>query len=300
MKEELATQCNTSAAIFREICNGCLRVIGDLYRYPKYRPDDWNSWNDAKARLKKYINKCVTHNKLLEKKLFQALWSAICEDGKHDHLKISPLHLWVRVAVANDPVWQCESCGRSHLYYAGGICTNCLGELPTLPNKNCTDLYERNYYATEAVNKRQPLRLHCEELTGQTDDQAERQRHFRNIVVNIGEQERDFIPVVDIIDILSVTTTMEVGIDIGSLMAVVMANMPPMRFNYQQRAGRAGRRGQAFAIVLTLCRGNSHDEFYYQHPEKITGDPPPVPFLSMSQVEIVQRLLAMLRMNMRY
>jgi ATP-dependent helicase YprA (DUF1998 family) len=75
-------------------------------------------------------------------------------------------------------------------------------------------------------------------------------------------------------------------------MAVVMANMPPMRFNYQQRAGRGGRRGQAFAIVLTLCRGRSHDEFYYRHPEKITGDPPPVPFLSMPQVEIVQRLLA--------
>lgn len=291
--KKLAVQCKLSPEVFIEICNGCLRVIGDLYRYPtKYPIDDWNSWQDAKARLKEYVNKCVTHNKLSERELFNALWSAICQHGKHDHLKINPLHLWVRVAAPHDLVWQCTSCGRPHLHRAGGICTNCRTELPTSPNKKCTDLYARHYYATEAVNKRQPVRLHCEELTGQTDDQAERQRHFRNIVVNIGEQDRDFIPVVDTIDILSVTTTMEVGIDIGSLMAVVMANMPPMRFNYQQRAGRAGRRGQPFAIVLTICRGNSHDEFYYQHPEKITGDRPPVPFLSMSQIEIARRLLA--------
>lgn len=290
--DKLAVQCKLSPEVFLEIANGCLRVIGDLYRYPEYTVEDWNSWQDAKARLKKYVKQCVTHNKLSEKQLQDALWSAICQHGKHEHLKINPLHLWVRVAVPEDLVWQCTSCGRPHLHRAGGICTNCLAELPTLPNKQCTNLHARNYYATEAVNKRQPIRLHCEELTGQTDDQAERQRHFRNIVVNIGEQRRQFIPVVDTIDILSVTTTMEVGIDIGSLMAVVMANMPPMRFNYQQRAGRAGRRGQAFAIVLTICRGNSHDEFYYKHPEKITGDPPPVPFLSMSQVEIARRLLA--------
>ena len=289
---KLAKQCHISSELFTDICNGCLRVIGDLYRYPKYHVDDWNNWNDAKARLKKYVTKCVTHNKLSENQLFEALWSAICHEGNHNHLKINPLHLWVKVAISDDPVWQCTSCGRPHLYSSGGICTNCISVLPTAPNKTCTDLYARNYYATEAANKRQPVRLHCEELTGQTDDQAERQRHFRNIVVNIGEQQRDFIPVVDTIDILSVTTTMEVGIDIGSLMAVVMANMPPMRFNYQQRAGRAGRRGQPFAVALTLCRGRSHDEFYYRHPEKITGDPPPVPFLSMSQFEITRRLLA--------
>ena len=198
--EQLAIKCGLSPSVFESICDGCLRILGELYRYPKepqdYPLDDWKDWGDARPKFRKYIKECAKACGISEQELQQTLKSAICECGQHYHFKLNPRHLSVRVAVPQDPVWQCEFCQRPHLHRAGGICTNtnCLVNLSAKPNKICADLYDRNYFASQAVNKRQPLRLHCEELTGQTDDQAERQRHFRNIIVNFDEQERDFIP----------------------------------------------------------------------------------------------------------
>ena len=186
--------------------------------------------------------------------------------------------------------YECPDCRRIHLHASGGICTECLAPLSApKPMSSARGLGSPDYYTFLATQAGPLFRLNCEELTGQTNkaDARKRQRLFQDVCLPNGE-----IPLTDIVDLLSVTTTMEAGVDIGSLLAVMMANMPPMRFNYQQRVGRAGRRGAGLSIALTLCRGRSHDDYYFQRSERITADPPPQPYVDMRQDTILKRVLA--------
>lgn len=60
-------------------------------------------------------------------------------------------------------------------------------------------------------------------------------------------------------NVLSSTTTMELGIDIGGLNGVLLGNVPPGPANHRQRAGRAGRRSDGSAIVVTYSRDSDYD-----------------------------------------
>ncbi|MBR3924331.1 MAG: hypothetical protein IKJ45_14535, partial [Kiritimatiellae bacterium] len=71
------------------------------------------------------------------------------------------------------------------------------------------------------------------------------------------------------VNILSCSTTFEMGIDLGSLNRVFLSNMPPATANYKQRAGRAGRRAGAMPFILSFSGNSAHDRYYFDHPGEL-------------------------------
>ncbi|OLO07442.1 hypothetical protein BTW08_11730 [Salinicola sp. MH3R3-1] len=303
-----------SPEIFRQVCDSVLRILAEenqLDPIPWDRPA--NGWQyhqptgaanegPKKKRVYSYLLKVASNHgiNLEELREFVAQAFKIHAPGVDLWAVVKLEKLWVRVVQPEGHPWECKNCGQIHWQASAGVCSRCLSNLEVQPNGKASaeQIEEQHYYAYEAKDESSTFRIHSEELTGQTQNQAQRQRHFRDIffddetIEEIGK--RKVLENVDAIDFLSVTTTMEVGVDIGSLQAIMQANMPPERFNYQQRVGRAGRKGQAFSVAFTFCRGQTHDRIHFDHPREMTGGVPPQPRLAMGDDQriLAERLIA--------
>ena len=262
-----------------EFLDAFVRILGDFFRYddPEGKPlspiDNYDGRCGFKEEWKNYISKIGVN----ETSLGHALNAVIIDIFGDVKLDISKLSF--KKKRPTELYYKCKQCGRVHLHWGGGRCTNtnCCHQLNDAITGEIQELHNNNFISYDIeIEPRNACRIHTEELTGQTDDQTTRLLDFKGIILGDDEEKAREI------DMLNVTTTMEVGVDIGSLLAVYQGNMPPTRYNYQQRVGRGGRSGQPFSTAFTFCRGRSHDLHYYENAtDEITGGLPAAPKLSV-------------------
>ena len=90
-------------------------------------------------------------------------------------------------------------------------------------------------------------------------------------------------------NVLSSTTTLELGIDIGGLNGVLMGNVPPGKANYLQRAGRAGRRADGSSVVTTFARPRPYDREVFQRIGDYLDAPIRQPVVLLDRERVARR-----------
>lgn len=177
----------------------------------------------------------------------------------------------------NSPWFICDRCGTITPISVKGICPtfNCNGNLEPIDARNRDEILKNHY--RYLYTKISPVKMTSHEHTAQLTT---------NYASNI--QQR-FIK--GEINVLSCSTTFELGVDLGELEAIFLRNVPPEPSNYIQRAGRAGRRLDTIGFTLTFAQLRSHDLTYFKEPEKMVEGRIKPPAVEIRNEKIISRHL---------
>ncbi len=178
---------------------------------------------------------------------------------------------WLPAADGHLPM-VCDTCRQVWWHSVAGVCSSyrCQGTLrPVGKDELAEDHYARLY------RELAPIGLSVEEHTAQW--KASKASSLQDEFVR-GE-----------LNVLSCSTTFELGVDVGEVQAVLLRNVPPGPANYIQRAGRAGRRTDSAALVVTFAQRRNHDLYYFQNPPALIEGKISPPFIRLDNAAIVRR-----------
>ncbi len=192
-----------------------------------------------------------------------------------DARRLNPAWWRVRSVDPDHKLYRCNTCGRIQVMGVRRICIrhNCPGRLV---ESSLADMQPNHYRLL--YESKLPGKLRVEEHTAQID--KEKAREFQR-AFKAGQ-----------IQVLSSSTTFELGVDLGDLDIIFLRNVPPEAFNYVQRVGRCGRRSDYPGFAVTYCRRSPHDLYYFSEPQRIIRGNIRPPVLSLSNEKIITRHLA--------
>jgi ATP-dependent helicase YprA (DUF1998 family) len=170
----------------------------------------------------------------------------------------------------------CTSCGLLHHGSVLNKCTafGCSGTTEQISPEEFEQISKDNHYIASYMHGESGVvraREHTASLSNALREKIE--EDFANKQINV----------------LSCTTTMEMGVDLGDLEAVVNLNVPPSIANYQQRTGRAGRRAQAAPFCVTVARNTPFDQAVFRNFKDYLGKEPVTPFVHLENPDLFYR-----------
>jgi superfamily II DNA or RNA helicase len=180
----------------------------------------------------------------------------------------------------SDVAFQCDVCGRLNHYTVGNVCPvrKCQGILRAISQSEIEKRFAPTRHYRRLIRERELRPLRVEEHTAEIANtkRLDIERRFR------GDDDES-------VDVISGSTTFELGVDLGSISTVFLANLPPRLSNYRQRAGRAGRREGMVPFVLSYVRERPHDQYFWRDLKSFISGPIPTPKFKLASEEVLKR-----------